>query len=250
MRALITGASAGLGAEFARQLSSMGYDLILVARREDRLKELSAELSTGTEIITMDLSLEENCYKLFESLENTKIDLLINNAGFGLFGNFTETDLDKEMNMIDLNIKSLHILTKLFAKKFLKQGYGKLLNVASSAGFMAGPLLSSYYASKAYVLRLSEAVDEELRRQNKNVTVSVLCPGPVRTEFDEIAGVSFALSGLESSYVALYAIRKMLKGKRVIIPGFSMKLLVFFSRFVPGRLLTKITYNIQRKKGN
>ena len=152
--------------------------------------------------------------------------------------------------MININIRSLHILTKLFTQKFLKQGYGKILNVASSAGFMAGPLLSSYYASKAYVLRLSEAVDEEVRRVNKNITVSVLCPGPVNTEFNDVAGVSFALGGLSSQYVAGYAIKKMLKGKRIIIPGFSMKLLVFFSRFVPEKLLTKITYNIQRKKGN
>jgi short-subunit dehydrogenase len=233
----------------AQILCDMGFTVYGIARREERLKEIKEKYDSFIPV-EMDLSIEENIYKLYKNLENEDIDIFINNAGFGVFGSFVNTDINKELDMININIRSLHILTKLFSQKFLKQGYGKILNVASSAGFMAGPLLSSYYASKAYVLRLSEAVDEELRRQNKNVTVSVLCPGPVRTEFDEIAGVSFALSGLESSYVALYAIRKMLKGKRVIIPGFSMKLLVFFSRFVPGRLLTKITYNIQRKKGN
>ena len=198
----------------------------------------------------MDLSIEENIYALYEKLEVEDIDIFINNAGFGVFGSFTETQLKDELDMININIRTLHILTKLFTKKFLKQCYGKILNVASSAGFMAGPLLSSYYASKAYVLRLSEAVDEEMARVNKNVRVSVLCPGPVKTEFNDVAGVKFAIGGLDSRYVADYAIRKMLKGKRVIIPGFSMKLLVFFSRFIPGKLLTKITYHIQRKKGN
>lgn len=250
MKAIVTGASSGIGRDMARVLVSLGFTVYGVARRKDRLEELRNELGEIFIPVEMDLSKEENLYKLFESMQNEDIDIIVNNAGFGIFGAFHKTDLQRELDMLDVNIRSLHILTKLFSKKFLKQGYGKILNVGSSAGFMAGPLLSSYYASKAYVLRLSEAVDEEMRRQNKNVTVSVLCPGPVKTEFDEVADVRFSLKGLDSSYVAEYAIRKMFKGKRVIIPGFTMKLLVFFSRLVPAGLLTKITYHTQKRKGN
>ena len=250
MKAIVTGASSGIGRDMARVLVSLGFTVYGVARRKDRLEELRNELGEIFIPVEMDLSKEENLYKLFENMQNEDIDIIVNNAGFGIFGAFHKTDLQRELDMLDVNIRSLHILTKLFSKKFLKQGYGKILNVGSSAGFMAGPLLSSYYASKAYVLRLSEAVDEEMRRQNKNVTVSVLCPGPVKTEFDEVADVRFSLKGLDSSYVAEYAIRKMFKGKRVIIPGFTMKLLVFFSRLVPAGLLTKITYHTQKRKGN
>lgn len=250
MKAIVTGASSGIGRDMSRVLASLGFTVYGVARRKDRLEELQKELGEIFIPVEMDLSKEENLYKLFESMQNEDIDIIVNNAGFGIFGAFHKTDLQRELDMLDVNIRSLHILTKLFSQKFLKQGHGKILNVGSSAGFMAGPLLSSYYASKAYVLRLSEAVDEEMRRQNKNVTVSVLCPGPVKTEFDEVADVRFSLKGLDSFYVAEYAIRKMLKGKRVIIPGFTMKLLVFFSRLVPAGVLTKITYHTQKRKGN
>lgn len=250
MKAVVTGASSGIGRDMVHTLCDMGFTVYGVARREDRLKAIKEIYKDNFIPVEMDLSKEENVYALYEKLEGEDIDIFINNAGFGVFGSFVQTDLREELEMININIRSLHILTKLFAKKFLKQGYGKMLNVASSAGFMAGPLLSSYYASKAYVLRLSEAVDEEMSRVNKNVRVCVLCPGPVKTEFNDVAGVSFAIGGLESRYVARYAIRKMLKGKRIIIPGLSMKLLVFFSRFIPEKLLTKITYHIQRKKGN
>lgn len=249
MKAVVTGASSGIGRDMAKILCNMGFTVYGIARRGERLEEIKEKYDSFIPV-EMDLSIEENIYALYKKIENEDIDIFINNAGFGVFGSFAESSLTSELDMININIRSLHILTKLFTQKFLKQGYGKILNVASSAGFMAGPLLSSYYASKAYVLRLSEAVDEEVRRVNKNITVSVLCPGPVNTEFDDVAGVSFALGGLSSQYVAGYAIKKMLKGKRIIIPGFSMKLLVFFSRFVPEKLLTKITYNIQRKKGN
>ena len=249
MKAVVTGASSGIGRDMAKILCDMGFTVYGIARREERLKEIKEKYATFIPV-EMDLSIEENIYELYKNLENEDIDIFINNAGFGVFGSFAQSSLESELDMININIRSLHILTKLFTKKFLKQGYGKILNVASSAGFMPGPLLSSYYASKAYVLRLSEAVDEEVRRVNKNITVSVLCPGPVNTEFNDVAGVSFGIGGLSSEYVALYAIKKMLKGKRIIIPGILMKLLVFFSRFVPEKLLTKITYNIQRKKGN
>lgn len=248
MKAIVTGASSGIGMDIAKILCSMGYTVYGVARRMDRLQVISQSCE-GFVPVEADLSNEENIYSLYEQFKDEKIDIFVNNAGFGLFGLFTQTSLERELDMIDINIKALHILTKLFAKKFMAQGSGKILNVASSAGFMMGPRLSAYYATKAYVLRLSEAVDEEIRRENKNVTISVLCPGPVKTEFDKVADVSFSLGGLESEYVAKYAVKKMLKGKRVIIPGFSIKTLVFFSRFIPGKLLSKITYHIQAKKG-
>lgn len=249
MKAIVTGASSGIGRDMCHVLDDMGYEIYGVARREDRLAELGEKLKVKFTPVVMDLSDMANVYKLYEITKDENIDILINNAGFGVYGFFTETNLDRELNMIDINIRTLHILTKLYTKKFVSQGYGRILNVASSAGFMMGPKFSSYYASKAYVLRLTEAVDEEVRRQNKKVTLSVLCPGPVKTEFDSVADVSFSIGGLESEYVAKYAVKKMLKGKRVIIPGFSIKLLVFSSRFVPEKLLSKITYKIQSKKG-
>lgn len=248
MKAIVTGASSGIGRDICRVLAGRGYTVYGVARRKDKLEELKDELGSLFMPVAMDLSLTENIYALFELVKNEKISILVNNAGLGVYGSFVSTNLDRELNMININIRTLHILTKLFVKKFAEQGEGRILNVASSAGFMMGPLLSSYYASKAYVLRLSEAVDEEVRRQNKNVTVSVLCPGPVKTEFDMVADVSSSLGGLESSFVAEYGVKKMLRGKRVIIPGFSTKMLVFFSRFVPGKILSKITYKIQSKK--
>ena len=248
MKAIVTGASSGIGRDICKVLVKKGYVVYGVARRKEKLEELKSELGSLFIPVVKDLSFEENAYALFELVKNEEISMLVNNAGLGVYGPFVSTDLNREIGMINVNIRTLHILTKLFAQKFLTQGKGRILNVASSAGFMMGPLLSSYYASKAYVLRLSEAVDEELRRKNKNVTVSVLCPGPVKTEFDSVADVDLSLGGLNSSYVAEYGVKKAFKGKRIIIPGLSTKLLVFFSRFVPGRLLSKITYKIQSKK--
>lgn len=248
MIAVVTGASSGIGREFAKILCGRGYVVYGVARRKERLLNIAEETGKNFIPVVLDLSSEMDCFELYDMLKDEKIDLVINNAGFGLFGKFADTPLEREMEMINVNVRGVHILTKLFAGKFLKDGSGRILNVASSAGFMMGPLLSAYYASKAYVLRLSEAVDEELKRCNKNVRVSVLCPGPVKTEFDSVANVSFSLKGLDSRYVASYALKKMFAGKRVIIPGFTVKLLVFFSRFVPDGVLSKITYHIQKKK--
>lgn len=248
MKAVVTGASSGIGCEFTKILCNMGYVVYAVARRKERLLHLADEIGDNFIPMVFDLSSDKDCYEMYDRLKDEEINLLINNAGFGLFGNFSDTSLQREIEMLNVNVRSVHILTKLFSQKFLKDGNGRILNVASSAGFMMGPLLSSYYASKAYVLRLSEAVDEELKRRNKNVRVSVLCPGPVKTEFDTVANVSFSLKGLDSQYVASYALKKMFAGKRVIIPGFTVKLLVFISRFVPDAVLSKITYHIQKKK--
>lgn len=248
MKALITGASSGLGADMARILSNRGYDLILVARRKDKLERLTKELKTDVTLITMDISSTFNCMKLYDKVKKEKIDILINNAGFGLFGEFSETNLDKELDMIDLNIKSVHTLTKLFLKDFIKRNSGYILNVASSAAFLPGPLMATYYSTKAYVLRLTQSISEELKQKNINVYVGALCPGPVKTEFNNVAGVSFSLKSLESYDVAEYAIKKMLTRKEIIIPGLSVKLGVFFTRFIPYKIQSKISFNIQKKK--
>lgn len=249
MKALITGASSGIGKDMAIYLDSLGYELILVARDEEKLKELCNVLKK-TKYYAYDLCDVNNMYKLYEDTKNEKIDFLINNAGFGLFGYFDETDLDKELRMIDLNIKSVHVLTKLYLKDFVKRDSGHILNVASSAGFLVGPYLSTYYASKNYVLKLTMAIGEELSRKKSKVKISALCPGPVDTNFNKVAGGHFNTSSLTSEYVAKYGVDKTLKGKMIIIPGLKIKLGVFFARFLPYKLLLKIMYNIQYNKKN
>lgn len=248
MKALITGASTGIGRDMARYLHSCGTDLILVARSTNLLEELKAELDGKPRIITLDLSTEENCRQLYEQTKTEEIDILINNAGFGTYGFSSDVDLDTELNMIDLNIKALHILTKLFVADFEKRNSGYVLNVASVAGFLSGPLMSTYYATKGYVVKLSTALYEELRRKKKNVHISVLCPGPVATEFNNRAGVRFMISGLSSKFVAQYALKKMFKGKLLIFPGVVVKAGVFLQRLIPTKLLLKICYFLQRCK--
>lgn len=248
MKALITGASSGIGKDMARYLSSLGYELILVARRKTYLESLKKELNTNVKIIPYDLSGQDNLDNLWNEVKEENIDLLVNNAGFGLFGEFDKTDLEREFEMIDVNIKALHYLTKKFLIKFKKEDKGRILNVASSAGFMAGPKLSTYYASKNYVLRLSEAIYEELKVSKSNVHISCLCPGPVDTEFNKVAHGEFHTKSLSSEYVAKYAINQTLKNKLYIIPSFRMKAAIFLTRLVPRKLLLKITYKIQDRK--
>ncbi|MBR7163840.1 MAG: SDR family oxidoreductase [Clostridia bacterium] len=244
MRALITGASSGIGRDIARVLSGMGYDLVLVARRKDRLEELKQTLKTKVEIISLDLSEAENCYALYE--QTGEIDVLINNAGFGLFGDFLETDLEEELKMLRVNSQAMHILMKLYLSDFVKRDSGYILNVASAAGFMpGGPLLNTYYATKAYILNLSRGVSRELKKQKSRVVLSVLCPGPVQTEFEAVAGVDFASVGLKSETVARYAIRKLFRGKRVIVPGIIFKLGRLLTKILPDSVLLSAAYIIQ-----
>ncbi len=250
MKALITGASSGIGRDFARILSKRGYDLILVARSVKPMEELKKELNTKVDIISMDLSDIENAKKLYNQVKNENIDILINDAGFGLIGSFRKTDLDKELSMIDLNIKSLHILTKLFLSDFLKKDSGYILNVASASAFTPGPLMATYYSTKVYVYHLTLAIYEELKKMKSNVHISCLCPGPVDTNFNNVANCEFKIKALSSNYVANYAIDKMFKNKLVIIPGLKMKLVYIFERFVPTKLKLNITYNIQYRKQN
>ncbi|MBQ5399104.1 MAG: SDR family oxidoreductase [Ruminococcus sp.] len=249
MTALITGASSGMGRDMARYLASKGYNLILVARRRDRLEELSRELrGVVVKVIEKDLSQEENCFSLYEEVKDDRVDFLVNNAGFGVYGEFIKTPLEKELELINTNIRALHILTKLFFKDMYERNSGAILNVGSAAGFLPGPRFSSYYASKNYVVRLTEAIHEEVRRDRKNIKVSVLCPGPVNTEFNRVADVSFAVKGLSSEYVAKYAIDKTLSGKMVITPGKLLKLTKFLEHFAGEKMLTRMSYNVQSRR--
>ena len=246
MKALITGASSGIGRDMARYLSKLGYDLVIVARNKEAMDYLKKELKTNVEVIEMDLSKNENCYKLYEQVKN--VDILINNAGFGLFGNFTETDLEKEISMIETNITALHILTKLYLKDMVEKDKGHILNVASIAGFMPGPLMATYYASKNYVVSLTRAIRKELKKNKSNVKLSLLCPGPVNTNFNSVANVKFKAKGLSSEYVAKYAVDKMLKNKFIILPGISIKFVKFFAKIMPSNLIEEFCYHIQVAK--
>lgn len=246
MKALITGASSGIGKEMAIYLSELGYDLLLVGRDIKKMEELKENINTKVNIFKYDLSIIDNCYKLCNDIINEKIDIVINNAGFGLFGNYEETNLDTELNMIDLNIKALQILTKYFINN---KNTKYILNVASSAGLMkGGPLMSTYYATKSYVCSYSFALYEELRRNKSNKVISVLCPGPVDTNFNNRANVKFSVKSLSAKYVARYAINNMFKKKLIIIPGFSVKMGLFFMKFIPTKLLLRMSYKFQKKK--
>lgn len=246
MIALITGASSGIGKDIAINLSNKGYDLILVSRSKKDLEKVKKLCCTNVIIEPLDLSDISNCKLLYEKYKN--IDILINNAGFGLFGEFYKTNLDEELNMIDLNIKTVHILTKLYLKEMIKKDSGRILNVASTAAFFPGPLMDTYYSTKSYVLRLTVGIYEELRRIKSNVKISVLCPGPVDTNFNRRANVKFAAKALTSNYVAKYAVDKMFKNKLIIIPGVTNKICVFLARIMPYKLQAKIDYNIQKQK--
>lgn len=250
MKALITGASSGIGLDMARYLATMKCELILVARDKEKLEKIQESLPTKVTIIVADLSNEQKVKELYVLTKNEKIDILINNAGFGMFGNFTETDLNKELEMIDTNIKAVHLLTKSFLKDMEKNNYGYILNVASSAAFQPGPLMATYYATKSYVYQLSEAIYYEQKKKQSNVHISVLCPGPVATNFNNVAGVKFGVKPLKSTYVAKYAIDQMFKNKMLIIPGFTMKCAKFFGRFISDKMLLRIAYRIQKKKIN
>lgn len=248
MRALITGASSGIGKQMAKYLSSLNYELILVARDEVKLKEIQKEINTKSEIIVMDLSIKQNCIDLYDMVKDKNIDFLINNAGFGLFGEFSEIDLEKELQLINTNITAVHILTKLFLRDMIKNNSGNILNVSSVAGFAPGPLMASYYASKAYVTRLTRAIAKELSKKKLNVKISILCPGPVDTNFNKTAGVNFSIKPMISEYVAKYAIDRSLKGNLIIVPGIKIKFLHTLSKLTPEKIVSEFTYRNQRKK--
>lgn len=247
MKALITGASSGIGKNMAYVLANKGIDLILVARNKDELLKIKANVKVNVEVIELDLLKEKNVFKLYEMCKDRNIDILINNAGFGLFGLFTETDLDRELEMIDLNIKAYHILTKLFLKDFVKRDYGRILNVASMAGFMPGPYMATYYATKNYIVSLSLAIYEELKRDKSNVKISIFCPGPVNTNFNNVADVKFNISSLNSEYASKVAIDGMFMNKLLIIPN-NMKFNHLLTKIVPTKSILFVNSLIQERK--
>lgn len=249
MKALITGASSGIGMEMAKILAKQKCELILVARSREKLENLQRTLPTKSTIIVMDLSNEQKVKELYVVTRKEKIDILINCAGFGACGDFETLPIGKELEMINTNIKAVHILTKSFLRDMLEKDSGYILNVSSAAGFMpGGPLMATYYASKSYITSLTNAIWYELKKRNSNVSISCLCPGPVDTNFNRVANVEFSAKPLSPADVAEYAINEMFKKKRIIIPGVKMKLVNFFSRFASDKLLLKATYKIQKKK--
>ena len=278
MWALVTGASSGIGRDMARYLYNLGYSLILVARNKDGLDAVKSDLEENSNldkkekisdknndeiqkikskeiskkqqilVISKDLSKKEECMNLYEETKHISLDLLVNNAGFGVFGEFIETDIDKEISLINTNITAVHILTKLYLKDMIKKNSGNILNVASIAGMEPGPLMAAYYASKSYVIRLSRAINKEIKKKKSNVKISILCPGPVDTNFNNVAKVVFKAPSMPSEKVAKYGIDKTLKGKLIIIPGVLNKSVRFFSKIVPDCILEECAYHIQRRK--
>lgn len=250
--AVVTGASSGIGAALARCLAQEGYPLVLVARRRERLMQLSRELEkmgSRTVIITADLSQKEECYRLMKELSDRPVGMFINNAGFGECGSFLETDLEKELTMIDVNVKAMHLLTKLILRRMEKQEGGYILNVVSSAGLIpAGPYMAAYYATKSYMASLTRAIAQELKERGSRVYIGALCPGPVDTEFNDVANVEFALPGISPEYCAEYAVHQMKRRKELIVPTFTMKAATTLGRLIPQSLYIHLTGRQQKKK--
>ncbi|HEY0627193.1 MAG TPA: SDR family oxidoreductase [Allosphingosinicella sp.] len=245
---LITGASAGLGAEFARQCATRGDELVLVARRRERLDALAAELGGKVHVIASDLSKAEAAAELMAEVERLGlwIETLINNAGFGLTGRFADIPLGRQQQMIDLNIRTLTTLAHLALPKMIERGRGGILNVASTAAFQPGPGFAVYFATKAYVLSFSEALHQELRR--KGIRVSALCPGPTRTEFGQVAGVtsqSFDRFSADAPAVVGAGLRGLQRNKAVIVPGLTNKVTAQSGRVIPRALMRRIVASLK-----
>ena len=245
--ALVTGASSGIGREFAIQLADQGYNIIAIARREDRLKELADEIKTEYSYFPCDLTDFKQTENVLEMIFSEHyIDTVINNAGFGLCGKFEDIKIEEEFRMIDTNIKAMHMLLKASVIYFRdRQINGRILNVSSSASlFPAGPYMATYYASKAYVTSLVSAVHYE----NRDLYIGALCPGPVDTEFNRVANVRFSLKGITPKYCVQYALKKMEKGKEIIVPTFQLKAACFFSKILMRRFIVKTVSKQQRRK--
>lgn len=246
--ALITGATSGIGKEMAVYLHSMGWRLILTGRNREVLHSMAKTFGSGTRTLALDLSERGAAEQLYEFCKGSRVDFLINNAGFGVFGEFTESPLDRELELIDVNIRALHILTKLFLRDMTARNRGLILNVGSIAGFSTGPMLASYYASKNYVVRLTTAIREELRRKGSRVSVSVLCPGPVDTNFNNRAGVTFSVKPANPRKIARYAIDHALAGECVLLPSPVIKLGWAAMKLCPETVAARFVYEFQKRK--
>lgn len=247
--ALITGASSGIGMEFARVFAARGYHLIITGRNVEKLELLAEEVEVPVSIYPADLSDEKSCYALLKALEKEKIDVFINNAGFGLCGQFTDTKLESEVSMLKVNDLAMHILCKGILQKMKARDRGIILNVASSAGLLpGGPYMATYYATKAYVVSLTRAINRELLDAGSNVFVCALCPGPVDTGFNDVAGVVFSLKGISAKYCVKEAIRGIQRKRTIIVPTLMMKACVLGQRWLPSRLVVKLTGMQQKRK--
>ena len=248
--ALITGASAGIGLELARIFARNGYRVILVARHRKRLEELALELRPAeAEVLAYDLSVPGTPEDIHAQIP--KVDVLVNNAGFGVFGKFAENSLAEELNMMQLNMTALVILTKLYLPAMIAAGSGKVMNVASTAAFQPGPLMAIYYATKSFVLSFSEAIANEL--EGTGVTITAFCPGPTTTEFQERAHLqnSGLVKGrriMDARTVAEAGYKALMDGKTVAIPGLGNRMLAQSIRFSPRSLVTKMVRRIQEER--
>ena len=253
--ALITGGARGIGAAITAALAAQGANVaVIYAGSQEKAEALCAQCAQDHGVHAQAYQCDVADFAAAKAVvaqvkkDFGTVDILVNNAGFGVFGEFTETALQEELELLQVNVRALHILTKLFLRDFKKRNFGRILNVASSAGFLTGPLFSSYYASKNYVVRLSLAIAEELRREKSRVTISILCPGPVDTGFNDRAGVQFRVKALTPEAVAKEAVFGLLTGKLLIIPGMMMRVGVAASKLVPEKLLSRILYHVQAAK--
>jgi short-subunit dehydrogenase len=255
--ALITGASGGIGFELARVFAEKGYDLVVVARRESAMQSLADEVqqkfNTRTTILVKDLTLPGSPEEVFAAVQAQRltVDVLVNNAGFALYGEFTELDTEKQLQLLQLNIVTLTHLTKLFVTVMKARKSGRVLNIASTAAFVPGPLMAVYYASKAYVLSFSEAIAKEL--EGTGVTVSTLCPGPTESGFQERAAMTESKlvqdrsTLMKADTVARIGYEGLMAGKAVIIPGTVNKIQTLLPRIVPRELVPTIVMNAQSR---
>jgi short-subunit dehydrogenase len=251
--ALITGASSGIGYELSKLFARNGYDLVLIARGEEKLRSVADELANQYKVKTVaiakDLSLASAAAEMYDRImsEGIAVDVLVNNAGFATFGPFAEADVQAEMNIVQVNITALTQLTRLFLPGMLQRGKGKILNVASTAGFQPGPLMAVYYATKAYVISFSEAIANELR--DTEVTVTALCPGPTRTGFQKRANMEDSKLSqgviMDAATVAKAGYAGLMKGKTIVVPGFKNKFLAFTIRISPRSMVTNVVRRMQ-----
>jgi hypothetical protein len=252
--ALVTGASVGIGRDLAELFARDGHHLVLTARNEPQLRELAAQLRdqhrVNVDVIVQDLSAADGPQRIFDSLQSKSIDYLVNNAGFGTHGPFAQSDLSTQLGMLQVNVMALTHLTRLFLPGMLKRGGGRIMNVASVAGFLPGPLMAVYYASKAYVLSFSEALANELA--GSGVTVTALCPGPTKTQFQKRAGIEdsplFKMRMMDSMTAARIGYGAMMRGRRSVVPGFSNKFSVLAMRFLPRRAMAAMAGKLNDKR--
>ncbi|MGA2353472.1 MAG: SDR family oxidoreductase [Terriglobales bacterium] len=253
--ALITGASFGIGLELTRIFAREGYNLVLIARSADKLRQLASDLEKahGTRSLILAIDLTDPgapAYVLDQTTRaDIQVDVLVNNAGFGQYGPFAENDLEECLRQIQLNVTTLTHLTRLYLPMMIERKSGRILNVASTAAFQAGPLMAVYYATKAYVLHLSEAIANEL--QGSGVTVTCLCPGPTATEFQERANIKHirlaTYGAMDARTVAEDGYRALMVGKPVVISGFKNWLIAQSVRFAPRRMVTAVARKLQEK---